>query len=82
MLICDCLHGDPRRQGGKKMTTKKTPQQIWDQHKAGLPLDTGHTVIEHTHMDPDNSDFVNDGDELWERKGGETDWNVVPQMEG
>ena len=52
MLICDCLHGDPRRQGGKKMTTKKTPQQIWDQHKAGLPLDTGHTVIEHTHMTP------------------------------
>lgn len=59
------------------MTTRKTPQQIWDQYKAGLPLDTGHTVIEHTHINPDDRDIVNDGDELWERKGGETDWKAV-----
>lgn len=62
------------------MTTKKTPQQIWDQHEAGLPPDSGHTVAHHTHRDPTETDFVHDGEDQWQRKGGESDWTRVKRM--
>lgn len=60
------------------MTTKKTAQQIWERYAAGLQLDTGDRVDHHTHRDPTESDFVHHDDESWERKGGESDWELVP----
>jgi hypothetical protein len=55
------------------MTTKKTPQQIWDQYKAGLPLDTGHKVVDGGGKD---SDFVHADGQSWERPV----WRAVPPI--
>jgi hypothetical protein len=60
--------------------TTKTPQDIWDQYAAGLPLDSDHSVSHHTDRDPNETDFVHDGEEQWERKGGESDWTPVKPM--
>lgn len=57
--------------------TKKTPQEIWNQHAAGHPNDTGHSVQDGRGVD---RDFVHDGDDSWERKSGEDDWNRVPHI--
>lgn len=54
------------------MTNKKTPQQIWDQYKAGQPLDTGHQVVDGK---GDDRDFVHADDESWERV-----WTKVPAL--
>ena len=59
------------------MNTKKTPQDIWDQYKAGHGLDTGHVVQDGKGED---RDFVHADGESWERKVGEADWKPVPHI--
>jgi len=59
------------------MTTKKTPQQIWDQRQAGHQLDTWHEIRDGKGKD---SDFVHADGLSWERKVGEPDWKPVPHI--
>ncbi|MBA3863609.1 MAG: hypothetical protein C0517_06670 [Erythrobacter sp.] len=59
------------------VTVKKTPHQIWDQHEAGLPLDTGHEISDGKGED---SDFIHADGDSWERKVGERDWKRVPHI--
>lgn len=54
------------------MTTRKTPQQIWDQAMAGQPLDTGHRVVDGKGAD---RDFVHADGDSWERV-----WAKVPVL--
>jgi hypothetical protein len=63
VLISGFLRRIPRL-GEYSMVSKKTPQQIWDQHKSGQPLDTGHKVIDGKGKD---RDFVHADGESWER---------------